>query len=112
MMPEDRALTGLEGDHEPHAPTILGHVAEPELTNGLGAVRRAVPVEMISVDPDSPGLDRPDAGQCLQQLGLTVARDARDSDDLSGPYRKSDVAERTGRSVFQTSTSLRPRRFR
>ena len=58
-----------------------------------------------AVDRDRPGRAAAEAGEDLGQLGLAVAGDARDAEDLAGPDVERDAAQ-----GGQAAVALRPRR--
>ena len=66
---------------------VLGDVADA----GVEALARAVLGDVLAVERDlaGVGLDQPE--QRLGQLGLAVALDAGDAEDLAGPHLERDV---------------------
>ncbi len=71
---------------------ILGDVGEPEPPQVPRRARRRVG-EGGGLQPDLPGLHRPDARERLEQLRLAVAGDAGDADDFSPPHREAHALD-------------------
>ena len=93
VVAEDAALGGFEGGDEAHALAVFRDVAQAHPPHrlhrpGMAAGRRGLPP-----DPDRAPLVREDAGERLQELGLAVAGDARDTQDLAGADGEARVPD-------------------
>ena len=85
---EDEVLAHGERADVPVVRAVLGDVADAVLE----ALPRAVLADVRAVEPDlaGGGLDQPE--QRLDQLGLAVALDAGDAEDLAGPCASNDTS--------------------
>ena len=83
VIAEDGGFAGLEGQDEAHAPAILGHVGKP-----MEAPDKAAGTYRLAREANPPSGHRPESGQCLQQLALSVAGHPGDADDLARPHRE------------------------
>src|ERR1700677_1768837 len=78
---EHRALASLERHHEAYAVAILGHVTDAECAHALGIRFRGG--RELAIHEVSARRGQANARKRLQQLGLTVAGNAGDADDLA-----------------------------
>ena len=76
---EGDVLGQREVEHEPAPLPVLRDVAEP----GVEAVAAALVRDVLVPDDDPPGFHLAEAGDRVDQLGLAVAVDAGDADDLA-----------------------------
>ena len=94
LMAEQHVLPQRHGEDHPVAVAVLGDQADP----GGAPVERRERADVGSVEEDrAGGRDHPDDG--VDQLGLAVALDAGDADDLAGVDVDRHAVERsvTGR---------------
>ena len=100
-----------------------GAAGPPRYDRGRGAAaRRAIArSRRLPSSPDRAGLRRPQPDQGLDQLRLTVARDARDTHDLAAPDAEADAVDaldavrvdrRSPRRPSSTGSPARRRRLR
>ena len=76
-----------EVEHEPAALAVLRDVAEPRVE----AVAAALVGDVLVADLDPARRDPAQAGERVDQLGLAVAVDAGDPDDLAAADLEGDV---------------------
>src|SRR3546814_5738692 len=84
---EDEVLADAELGHEAVVSAVLGHIADA----GLGTLASAVAGDVLAVEQDLSGVRLDQAEQRLDQLGLSVALDPGDPDDLAGPDLEREI---------------------
>src|SRR3546814_8566851 len=82
-------LADAELGHEAVVSAVLGHIADA----GLETLASAVAGDVLAVEQDLSGVRLDQAEQRLDQLGLSVALDPGDPDDLAGPDLERDVLD-------------------
>ena len=76
-------------EQQPVPLAVLGHVAEPRLAPTPGRPRG----DVLAAEADATGVDLAEAHQHLDELGLAVALDAGDADDLTPADLEADVRQ-------------------
>ncbi len=94
---ERDVLGEREVQDEPAAVAVLGNMADSEVDDLSGACTRHV----ARRDDDSARRSLAEPGKDLDELGLPVAVDAGDADDLAGPDRERDAAHPLQVAVVQ-----------
>ncbi len=97
-------LRNRELQHEATALPVLGDVAEARVVVAEGVDVR----DVRAVEPHAARRDRPQAAERVDQLGLAVAVDAGDADDLAGPHLERDVAHLLDPTVVERLQVPRP----
>ena len=92
LIAQDGGLRRLERRHHALAQAILRHMRQAEVAH-LRRVAGMAGIDQPATHRQPAAGRRADARQHLQQLGLAVARDAGDADDLAGPQFQPDIVE-------------------
>ena len=86
---EGKVVGDAEGQNAPGIVAILGDQSDPGSTHCPGTARR----HDAAPDLDGAGGEREQAAQDVGELGLSVALDAGDADDLAGMHVEGQVIE-------------------
>ena len=95
-------LGDRELEHEAAPLPVLRNVAEARVV----VAERVDVREVVAFEAHGARRDRPQAAERVDQLGLAVAVDAGDADDLAGPHLERDVAHLLDPAVVERVQAL------